>query len=287
MIIKRYFSPENFKRMKGDFKFLLKMIKDKYYTGELDLSLRDNYFNLYYKGNSLAKVVFSKGNSYKISINEKFFSNTDADQDKRFFKTKKRKGTYFEIGLDNKLLHPFFQKKYINQFISNIREVNNGEEITLEQAIITDNLEREDIIIIDRQIKDKVFKKRMDLLALYQVEKNKNEYNFWVIEVKLGNNLELKDKVAIQLDGYVSHIGKNFDDYKDCYEKQYEQKKELNLISIPKCKSIKIIRPVKGLIAVVGYSGLAKDQIAQLKSNHSRLKIESLDYSLKNVFKNS
>ena len=266
--------------MEGDFKFLLKMIKDKYYTGELDLSLRDNYFNLYYKGNSLAKVVFSKGNSYKISINEKFFSNTDADQDKRFFKTKKRKGTYFEIGLDNKLLHPFFQKKYINQFISNIREVNNGEEITFEQAIITDNLDREDIIIIDRQIKDKGFKKRMDLLALRQVEKNKNEYSFCVIEVKLGNNPELEKEVAIQLDEYVSHIEKNFNDYKYCYEKQYEQKRDLGLIIGPKYNSIKIVRPVKGLIAVVGYSGIAKGQIAQLKSKYPGLDVKSFDYLL-------
>jgi hypothetical protein len=265
--------------MKDDFNFLLKIIKDKDCRGEFDLALRDNYFNLYYKGNSLAKVVFNKDDSYRISINHNFFSNTGAHKDNRFSVVKK--GDYFEIVLDNKLLHPFFQKKYINQFISNIRKVNNGEEITLEQVIITDNLEREDIIIIDRQIKDKDFKKRMDLLALYQVEKNKNEYNFWLIEVKLGNNPELKDKVAIQLDGYVSHIGKNFDDYKDCYEKQYEQKRELGLIIGPKYESIKIVQPVKGLIAVVGYSGIAKGQIAQLKSNHPELKIESFDYSLK------
>ena len=281
MIIKRYFSPENLDRMKDDFKFLLKMIKDKDYIGEFDLAFRDNYFNLYYKGNSLAKVEFSKGNSYKISINEKFFSNTGADQDKRFFKTKKRKGAYFEIGLDNKLLHPFFQKKYINQFISNIREVNNGEEITLEQAIITDNLDREDIIIIDRQIEDKGLKKRIDLLALRHVENNKNEYSFCVIEVKLGNNPELKNKVASQLDEYVSHIEKYFNDYGNCYEKQYEQKRELGLIIGPKYNSIKIVRPVKGLIVVVGYSGIAKIQIAQLKSKYPRLDVKNFVYSLK------
>lgn len=262
--------------MKDDFEFLLKMIKDKDFRGELDLALRDNYFNLYYKGNSLAKVVFNKGNSYKISINKKFFSKTDAAQDKRFSATKIKNG-YFEIVLDKKLLYPFFQKKYIKQFISKIREVNNGEEITLEQAIITDNLDRKNIIIIDRQIKDKVFKKRMDLLALYQVEKNKNEYSFCVIEVKLGNNPELKDKVAIQLDDYVSHIDKNFDDYKNCYKEQYEQKKQLNLISIPKYKTVEIIRPVKGLIAVVGYSKIAKAQIAQLKTNYP---VKSFSYLL-------
>jgi len=279
VIIKRFFNPTNFKRMKGDFKFLLKMIKDKDFIGELDLALRDNYFNLYYKGNSLAKVVFSKGNSYKISINEKFFSNTGAYHDTRFSAAKK--GDYFEINLDTKLLHPFFQKKYINQFISNIREVNNGEEITLEQAIITDNLDREDIILIDRQIADKDFKKRMDLLALRQLGKDKNEYGFCVIEVKLGNNPQLKDEVANQLNDYVSHIEKYFDDYRDCYEKQYEQKRELGLIIGPKYNSIKIARPVKGLIVVVGYSGIAKTQIAQLKSKYPILDVKSFVYSLK------
>jgi len=275
MIINRYFNPTNFRRMKDDFKFLLKMIKNKDYRGEFGLALRDNYFNIYYKGKSLTKVDFGKKYLYKITINSKFFSDTGADKDKRFFDTKKRKGTYFEIGLDRKRLHPFFQKKYINQFISNIREVNNGEEIALEQVIITDNLDREDIIIIDRQIADKDFKKRMDLLALCQVKKNKNEYSFCVIEVKLGNNPELKDKVAIQLNEYISHIDKNFDDYKCCYEKQYEQKKDLGLISIPKYKSVKIVRLVKGLIVVVGYSGIAKAQIAQLKSKHLGLRVKS------------
>jgi hypothetical protein len=273
----RFFSPDNLKRMKNDFKFLFEIIKDEDFKGELDLALRDNYFNIYYKGNSLAKVVFSKDFTYKITINTKFFSKTDADQDKRFFTTKKRKGAYFEIGLDKKLLHPFLQKKYIKQFISKIRKVNNGEEITLEQVIITDNLEREDIIIIDRQIKDKVFKKRMDLLALYQVEKNRNEYNFCVIEVKLGNNPELKNEVAIQLNDYVSHIKKYFNDYKYCYEKQYKQKKELGLVINPNYKSIKIVRPVNGLIAVVGYSKIAKGQIAQLKTNYP---VKSFSYLL-------
>ena len=95
MIIKRFFNPTNFKRMEDDFKFLLKISKDKDYRGEFDLALRDNYFNLYYKGNSLAKVVFNKDDTYKIKINTKFFSNTGADKDKRFSTT--RKGDYFII----------------------------------------------------------------------------------------------------------------------------------------------------------------------------------------------
>ena len=278
MIINRFFNPTNLKRMEDDFKFLLKIIKDKDYRGEFDLALRNNYFNLYYKGNSLAKVVFNKSDTYKITMNTKFFSHTGAAKDKRFSAI--RKGDYFEIVIDKKLLHPFFQKKYINQFISNIRKVNYNEETISEQAIITDNLGREDIIIIDRQIEDKGFKKRMDLLALRQVKNNKNEYNFCVMEVKLGNNSELKNKIAIQLEEYVSHIDKNFHDYKYCYEKQYEQKKKLNLIFGPKYQSIKIVLPVEGLIAVVGYHELAKGQITQLKINHPGLNVISFGYSL-------
>jgi len=273
MIIKRFFSPEKLKRIKDDFKFLLKMMKNKNYIGELDMAVRDNYFNIYYKGNSLAKITFGRGNSYNISIHKKFFCNTGAYNDKRFSAVQKR--DYFIIVIDNKLLRPFFQKEYIKQLVSNIREVNNGEEITLEQAIITDNLDRENIILIDRQIADKDYKKRIDLLALRQVGKGKNEYSFCVIEIKLGNSPELKDKVANQVNEYVSHIEKNFDDYKYCYEKQYEQKRELGLIISPKYESIKIVRPVKGLIVVLGYSGIAKGRIAQLKSNHSGLDVKS------------
>lgn len=273
MTIKRFFNETNFKRIKDDFEFLIKMNKDKDFIGEIDFALRDNYFNLYYKGNSLAKVEFCKGDSYRISINKEFFKESGAAKDKRFSPV--RKDDYFEIVLIKKLLHPFFQKKYIKQFISNIRKVNNGEEITLEQVIITDNLDREDIIIIDRQIEDKSWKKRMDLLALYHVENSEKKYNFCVIEVKLGNNPELKDDVFFQLDNYISQIEKNFDDYKNCYEEQYKQKKELNLISIPKHKKINIVRPVKGLIVVLGYSGIAKGQIAQLKSNHPGLNVKS------------
>jgi len=55
VIIKRYFSQKNLDRVKDDFKFLLRMIKDKDYRGEFGLALRDNYFNLYYKGYRLAR----------------------------------------------------------------------------------------------------------------------------------------------------------------------------------------------------------------------------------------
>ena len=69
--------------------------------------------------------------------------------------------------------------------------------------------------------------KRMDLLALKKVKDN--EYNFVILEVKLGNNKELAGKVANQLDAYVKHIDANFQEWKDSYEKTYSQMREAGL----------------------------------------------------------
>ena len=37
------------------------------------------------------------------------------------------------------LLHPLFQKKYLNEILSNIKEENYSEELAFEQILITDN----------------------------------------------------------------------------------------------------------------------------------------------------
>lgn len=72
MIVNRYFNPTNFRRMKDDFEFLLKMSKDKDYIGELDFALRNNYFNLYYKGYRLARKgiinVLKNGNKLLMQL---------------------------------------------------------------------------------------------------------------------------------------------------------------------------------------------------------------------------
>lgn len=276
LAISRFLDQENLERMKNDFEFLIDMFQGKDYTGEFDLALRDNYFNIYYKGNSLAKVEFCKDDKYRITINNKFFDNTQAKNDNRFNDIKKiEKKDYYEIELGKKFLHPFFQKKYINEFTSNISKTNYSEELTREQAIITDNLNREDIIFIDRQVMGGGFPGRLDLFALQQIEKNK--YSFLVVEVKLGNNPELNNDVAKQIKQYISYIDKNFNDFKACYEKQYKQKKEIGLIKTPKYQEIEIIRPVKGLILSVGYSGIARKKIDQLRRNHPNLEIQIID----------
>ena len=273
-IIKRYFSDENFLKLKQDFQFLVKLIKS--YLGELELSFREDSFNLYFRGNSAAKVKFNANKKYTVYIHKKFFPDS-LQKDHRFSYQKSR--NYYVIRVTADMLHTLLQKKYLNEIYSNIKKENYSEELSFEQMLIADNINREDFIIIDRQVSDPVLeRKRMDLLALQQVELNK--YAFSVLEVKMGNNPELKDSVADQIGQYIKHIGKFFKDYKFCYEKQYQQKKEFGIIEKPDRESIEIVSDVKGMIIVGGYSGIAHEQIKKLKSNNPNLTIKNFPFIL-------
>lgn len=273
MRIKRYFSDDYLERVKSDFKFLVKVFDS--FHGEFDFAIRDDYFNIYYKGNSLARVHINKNGTYRVNADEKFIVGTKADNPK-YYKMKTKVGS---IILSKNNLYPFFQKEHLKEFASRIKKVNYGEEINFEQSLITDNINREDFIIIDRQVTDSRFDKRkLDLLALKKV--TGNQFKFIVCEVKLGNNDELKDKVASQLSGYVKHIEKHFDDYKECYELNYEQKKELGFIKKPQYDEIDIVKPVEGLIVVGGYSGIAKVQIKSLRNNYPDLTIRQFTYKI-------
>ncbi|MCK4463578.1 MAG: hypothetical protein KAU58_04640 [Candidatus Omnitrophica bacterium] len=267
----RHLSKTNIDRLKNDFDFLILTVKKSY--GELDLRLRGDYFNLYYKGNSLAKITFKK-HYYEMSINKKFISNV-FNKDPRFQKFDTSKDYQIFRMTDPKRLKAFFQRKYLNKLCRNIKKVNYGEEIVFEQMLITDNSNRNDLIIIDRQITETSLKrKRLDLLALRKIEGEK--YGFLVIEVKLGNNKELKGEVVKQLQGYVNHIKRKevFDNWKESYEKVYFQMRELGLIRGPAL--LKIIKNIKGIILVGQYSGLAKKNIERLRKKHPGLEIRRL-----------
>ena len=267
MPIKRYFSDECFQRIENDFGFLSGILKGFY--GEIELSFRENYFNLYYRGNSVAKVKLKKDGHYDITIHKKFCSKSIED-DRRFSAIPAKEYKIFNV--QSNLLRSFFQKRNLDGILANIKDENYSEELAFEQILITDNFDRKDIIVIDRQITDaKLDRKRMDILALKQVQEN--NYSFLVLEVKMGNNPELKANVAEQISSYMRHVQDNFPEYKYCYEKQYEQKKRLGLISTPQWQQIIIVPEVGGLVVVGVYSGVAREQISELKKAYPNLKV--------------
>jgi len=267
-IIKRYFSSETIlNNVIEDFEFLIDTIIDSGF--EYDLQIRADYFNLYYRGNSLAKVTPKPDHNYEICIHEKFFSIDEKDnletikkdiseRFKRFNPQQKSHYIYFDI--TKNLLRPFFQIKHLKEFASNIKKVNYQEEITFEQMLITDNTNRQDFIIIDRQVSDSTSKQRMDLLAL--IQDKRNDYQFCVIEVKLGNNPELnperRQNVITQLWDYVDRIKTNFSVYKECYKKTVRQKQALRLINDN--FKINIVEGVSGIVIIGGYSGIVKKE---------------------------
>ena len=268
MPIERYFTENYFDRVKKDFPFLITIVNNS--MGEYDLSIRKNNFNLYYKGYSIGKIQPTRNELYKISIHRKFIEGTGADNQKRFDISKKPNKEYWSITLPPKQLHPFFQKKHLSEFASKVNKIPAGE-LAFEQAIMTDNLGRTDIIIIDRQITDTDLNgKRLDLLAIKQVDDIK--YHFVLLEVKLGKNTELRGQVKSQLDGYIDHVRNHFREYKKCYELNFTQKVELGLIKQP--KKIEIKKPVKGQILVGSYSGIAKSSITKLEAAYPNLDIK-------------
>jgi hypothetical protein len=268
VICQRYFSDEDvLGRIKADFDFLIKRILESEF--EYDLQLRHNSFNLYYKGKSLGKVSYSrKYDRYGISIHNKYVD----DIIRKRFKYRKQRKDYLNFELQKKELYPFYRLRNLKIMSNNVRKIFFQEEVTFEQMIMTDNVDREDFIIIDRQIVEAGM--RMDLLALEK--KEGADYQFCVIEVKLGNNREPGKRIINQIEGYVALIEKHFKECKEGYEKNFKQKKELGLFDknqYVRNLDVNIVSGVSRALVIGGYSGLAKIMIKELKKIDPSIRI--------------
>ncbi len=297
--LKRVLSPKPLEMVQKQMKFFLEQIQKS--DGELDLQIRNNYFNVYYKGNSLVKVrpypskktfefvvnrAFGLKETIKklehphLSVPELFKKDKNDDitdnieeykKDDAVDRVEQSKNSYDIAYVPASKVRSFFQTSVVEKLKSQIRKRNYGEEIAFEQSLITDNLGRQDFIIIDRQIQMQGQRRKMDLLALQQ--QSSGNYRFLVIEVKLGNNKELSGAVAQQIKTYVNLVEKHFSKFKETYEENYRQKRLLGVLgasSWPRC--IEIEEPVEAGRIVVGlYSGIGNKQIIKLLAKHPNL----------------
>ena len=284
MVIERYLDTKRFERVKRDLPPLVGLINRS--GGEYSLQLRENYFNIYYQGNSLARVKPNKNGTYSAEIHRKFLRDDILERLERYSKITTRKSSnYVCFRIEPREFYQFFQSKNLKSLSARIRAVGNGEEITFEQVLITDNPPSKKFIIIDRQVADHVNKAQIDLLALRRDSENK-PFHFLIIELKLGRNHELYEKVGIQLSGYVDHIKKHMSDYVDCYKKNYQQKKQLGLFDSNLPSEIEIDQDtVDGLIVVGGYSQLAEKALLSLclkiKENRWNIKVQQIRNEIK------
>lgn len=282
-VIERYLDPDRFERAKTDLKPLVRIINN--YYGEYSLQLRENNFNIYYQGNSLAKVTPNKNGSYSAEIHEKFLTDRILENLKKYSVVKKttgKKSYYVRFTIQPRNFHQFFQKNHLKSLSSRIRAVDHGEEIKLEQVLITDNPPSRKFIIIDRQVADHRNKAQMDLLVLSRDSEDK-PFHFLIIEVKLGRNPELHGKVGSQLNGYVQHIREYIKDYVTCYKENYRQKRQLGLFSSNLPDKIEIAEDkntVEGLIVVGGYSQIGKQALQDFRQ---KIKQEKWDIKVQQM----
>jgi len=280
-IIKRYITNDvSFKDIVEDFGFLVGKIKSSGF--EYDLQIRDGKFNLYYKGNSIGLISYDgRKKKYRVTIHEKFVDDRIVQRFQPVLNSHK----YQVFSTERSQLHPLFSAQNLESMSMRVKKNFFQEEVIYEQMLMTDNVGRDDLIIIDRQVSDKTSSTKMDLLSLKRNEDG--GYQFCILEVKLGNNKELegtlikgdrKKGVNKQLAEYIQRIENNFDDYKACYEKNLEQKEMLGLITRP--KDFKIVPGVLGVVVVMGYSGMAEMKIRELKKKDPSIKVIQLSNRL-------
>jgi hypothetical protein len=265
-IIERYLDAGNVERTRTELAFLLKAVRGSY--GELELAFRKGRLSVYYRGNSLATIVFRPAGSFYVDIHERFFEGAGLDSNSATALV----GRYRRAEVDAKGVHRLLKSANVSKLMRAIREVNHSEELAFEQILITDNPPSPGFLFIDRQVQDRHMQRRLDLLGLRRLSNGR--YGFVVVEVKLGKNGELSEAVASQLQTYVDHIKREAEAYSRCYALTYRQRFELGLIGESMPDSIQIDgEHVEGLVAVGGYTQKALAQADSLMASHPDIRV--------------
>jgi hypothetical protein len=275
-IISRYLAHANLDRMKSDLAFLLEWVTRP--GSQMQIYLRNDYFVLCYDGNTVAALTFRERGRYRLRIHREFLGDS-LEGDSRFTLSRNTGSHYCVFDVPAGLLHPLMQKEHLRQWCRNISQRHSSAELAFEHLLVTENVDNPDVILLDRQVMDQVWKKRMDLLALRREEDGSR--HFEVIEVKMGNSVELKDGAVVnQIREYIEHLSDHLPDYRDCYARNLAQQLELGLVSVPRDEDIQICDRVSGRLVVAGYASVAREAVERLAVNGPDIAIRTFFHQL-------
>jgi len=233
----------------------------------LDFEIRDEYINIYFKGNSILKLNENR----KFKIHKKFIKGTSLS--KFIFSSTIDVKNY----LDNVPL--------IKNNVISVKSKRPTLEIEYEQLLIrSNNLNKNvnsEIYLTDRQYADNVNNSRFDLSGFFWSRKNRKRNQtvpLTFIEVKYSLNPDISD-IDKQIDKYYNAVKSNILNIASETEYLKNLKIELGLINQSKdrldaLKTLKVsdkIQDAKFIIALIDYNPNSK--------LFDKNKLRSLSYS--------
>lgn len=187
---------------------------------DLDLQIRDNYLNIYYKGNSLLKLTEPTAGRYEVSINAKFESEPKI----------------FEW--NDEITTSIFIKKIPCLKENIIKHGKSSLEVEYEQLIIrANNFESKsnsEYFIIDRQyVADDEGKNRFDLTGFYWPREGRrrgDQVPLCLMEVKFALNPDIEN-IHDQVSRYYNFLKNNIKAFAEETQNVFQQKLALGLIN--------------------------------------------------------
>lgn len=188
------------------------VINDK----DLDLQIRDNYLNIYFKGNSLLKLSEAPNFKYKVDIHPKFLL-----------------GTNIPNFIKNRVDTDLFLKAVPILKDNILKNKKSSLEVEYEQLIIRANNQEKrnnsEYFIVDRQYA--IDNERFDLLGVYW-DRNLRRRNQTIMpclmEVKFALNTDIREAHK-QLLRYYEKIQKNMAKLSQELETMFRQKLQLGI----------------------------------------------------------
>lgn len=200
--------------------FLSSITEEVIADADLDLEIRDNYINVYYKGNSLLKLTEAGKGLYKTAIHEKFSRG---------------------LSIPPEITTGDAAEQLVRQFPDLKHRIDNhgkrSLEIEFEQLLIRSNnfepRNSSEYFIVDRQYVTNAG--RFDLLGVFwdsTYRRQNQEVPLCLIEIKYALNSDISE-LHRQLERYYEATKRNATQICEETESLFRQKLELGLYQQP------------------------------------------------------